>query len=161
MQKKKIYLDTSIINYLDAPHMPQQMLDTLKLWDVFIDNEVFDVVISQVVEQEIFDCPEPKLSVLLQKLSEIPYSLVSQTPEITELTELYIDYGVLNEKNRNDLLHIAHATVNGCRLITSWNFKHFVNFKTMDKVNGAHLILGYNPVKIATPSMIMGELEYD
>lgn len=159
MRKTKIYLDTSVINYLDAPHMPSQMQDTLKLWDVFVVGNVFDVVISDIVEHEIQACPEPKLSFFVEKMAEIRYTVVTQTDEITTLARQYVEYGVLNLKNLNDLLHIAHATVSGCQKITSWNFKHFVNYKTMDRVNAVHLIAGYNPVKIASPTMILGELE--
>lgn len=139
--------------------MPLQMQETLQLWDVFKFDDIFEVVISQLVESEIDACPEEKLDMLASKMVEIQYTCISQTAEVTDLAEQYLDFGVLTPKNRNDLLHIAHATVSGCTWIASWNFKHFVNFKTMNRVNGVHLFLGYNPVKIATPSMILGELD--
>lgn len=70
-------------------------------------------------------------------------------------TKIYLDTSVIN------YLDAPHATVNGCQRIVSWNLKHFVNFRTMDRVNAVHLVTGYHPVKIATPSMILGELEND
>ena len=161
MRKTKIYLDTSVINYLDAPHMPQQMQDTLAFWDVLGAGEKFEVVFSDVLEREIRDCSEPKQDYLLRKMAEIPSAFISLTDEIVALANSYLDFGVLSAKNRGDLLHIACATVSGCKLIVSWNFKHFVNYKTMDRVNAVHLISGYDPVRIATPSMIMGELSYE
>jgi hypothetical protein len=36
MKKLKVYLDTSVISHLDAPDMPLNMEDTLKLWQDFI-----------------------------------------------------------------------------------------------------------------------------
>lgn len=158
-RKTKIYLDTSVINYLDAPHMPQQMRDTLKLWDVFIEGNRFEVVISEVVEREVLACPMPKLTMLMNKLAEVRYVLIRRTPEILDLAEHYADFGVLSKNYFSDLLHIAHATAGGCKLIVSWNFKHFVNYKTMDRVSAVNLVQGYDAIRIATPSMIMGELE--
>ena len=158
MKKTKIYLDTSVINYLDAPHMPQHMQDTVDLWECFVSGERFEVVISEVVEREILACSTPKRDILVNRMAEVRYSLIRRTSEILDLTNCYVEFGVLSKNNLNDLSHIAHATVSGCKLILSWNFKHFVNYKTMDRVNAVNLLQGYDAVRIASPSMIMGEL---
>ncbi len=91
-------------------------------------------------------------------MAEIECVLVSETKEITGLADRYLEFGLLSQKEYYDLLHIAHATVNGCKWIISWNFKHFVNFKTMDLVNAVNLVEGYDPIRIASPPMILGEL---
>jgi len=33
--------------------------------------------------------------------------------------------------SRDDCRHIAIETITGCKYIVSWNFKHFVNIKTI------------------------------
>jgi len=38
---------------------------------------------------------------------------------------------------------------------------HFVNFKTMDLVNAVNLVEGYDPIRIASPSMFLGELDHE
>ena len=159
MKKTKIYLDTSVINYVDAPHMPSQMKDTLDLWEVFVSGYRFEVMISGVVEREILASPETKRIVLLEKMSDIDYDVIPTTESVIQLANHYGEFGVLSPKSRDDLLHIAHATIGECQMIASWNFKHFVNYKTMDRVNAVNLMDGYNPIRIATPSMIMGELD--
>ena len=158
MRKIKIYLDTSVINYLDATHMPQQMQDTVDLWDIFSSDERFEVTISGVVEREIKASPEEKRKVLFDEIAKIRLTFLPTTMEVVNLSERYLEFGILSPKSRDDLFHIAHATVHGCQMIASWNFKHFVNFKTMDCVNAVNLIEGYAPIKIASPSMILGEI---
>ncbi len=159
MKTTKVYLDTSFINYLVASRLPEKMQDSLALWDIFVSDPRFEIVLSEVVDEEIQSCYEPKRSRLLEKMAEIDCTLVSETKEITDLANRYLEFGLLSQKEYYDLLHIAHATVHGCKWIISWNFKHFVNFKTMDLVNAVNLVEGYDPVRIASPSMLLGELD--
>ena len=159
MKKIAVYLDTSYINYLVATRLPEKMRDTLALWNIFIANERFEVVLSETVDEELQRCYEPKRGQLLDKLAEIEFRVVTETQEITDLADRYADFGVLSPNDYYDLLHIAHATVSGCKLIVSWNFKHFVNFKTMDLVNAVNLVEGYDPIRIVSPSMLLGEFE--
>jgi len=159
MRRMRIYLDTSVISHLDAPDTPEKMRDTIELWDVLARNTSLEVVISRVVLQEVADCPEPKRSFMVNQLKQIRREVVPRTDEAARLAEKYMTYGVLSPKHYNDLLHIALASLNRCNIIASWNFRHFVNYKTMDGVNAVHLIDGYEPIRIASPSMIIGELD--
>ena len=47
------------------------------------------------------------------------------------------------------------ATIFNCELIISWNFKHFVNIKTISKVQAVNKLLGYREVLILPPSMMI------
>ena len=158
MKKTKVYLDTSVINYLVAARLPDKMNDTLTLWEIFASEERFEVVLSETVHHELQACYEPKRSRLFEMVSEMDHSLVLMTEDIIALANHYVEFGVLTKDSYSDLLHIAAATVNECKLIVSWNFKHFVNFKTMDRVNAVNLIEGYNAIRIVSPSMFLGEL---
>ena len=159
MKKILVYLDTSYINYLVASRLPDKMQDSLALWNIFIASEYFEIVLSEIVGEELQRCYEPKRSRLLEKLAEIKSHFVTETDEITDLADRYVEFGVLSPNDYYDLLHIAYATTSGCKLIVSWNFKHFVNFKTMDMVNAVNLIEGYDPIRIVSPSMLLGEFE--
>ena len=75
MRKLKIYLDTSVISHLQQEDAPEKMADTLRLWNM-IQEEVFDVVMSDVVFDELDDCPEPKRSYLAAFLGQINYERV-------------------------------------------------------------------------------------
>jgi len=68
---------------------------------------------------------------------------------------MYLQYNVLSKKNMVDLAHIACAVSNDCDYIISWNFKHFVNIKTINRVNAVNLLLGYREIKIISPSMLL------
>ncbi len=159
MKKTKVYLDTSFINYLVATRLPEKMRETQDLWDVFVSGDRFEVVISEIVDKELQSCYEPKRGRLYDRISETDHDFIELTEEIVALANHYVEYGVLDRANFNDLLHIAAATVGECKLIVSWNFRHFVNFATMDRVNAVNLIEGYNPIRIVSPSMLLGELD--
>ncbi|OGO85052.1 MAG: hypothetical protein A2Y22_06200 [Clostridiales bacterium GWD2_32_59] len=58
-------------------------------------------------------------------------------------------------------MHIAYAVVNNIDYIVSWNFKHFVNIKTINMVNSINMVLGYRQVQIVPPSMLLGGDEDD
>ena len=38
MNKLKVYLDTSVISHLMQEDVPEKMSETLKLWDMFLQN---------------------------------------------------------------------------------------------------------------------------
>ena len=105
---------------------------------------------------EIAKCCEPKQTLMLEKLNEIEYELFEETEESLSLADNYLKYGVLNEKNMDDLRHISVASVTDCKYITSWNFKHFVNIKTIEKVQSAHKLFEYNDINIIPSIMLLG-----
>lgn len=156
MIKLKIYLDTSVISHLQQEDVPEKMQETLELWEQFKQRKDIEVVISDLVIREISRCSEPKLSFLLDKLSEINYTVAQVSEEDRMLADIYLKNGVLREKSLDDLTHIAIATLNHCRYIISWNFKHFVNPKTIKAVNAINLSLNLSQVDIFPPSMMLG-----
>ena len=157
MRKNRIYLDTSAIGHLVAHDTPERMWDTQKFWRILSEGELFEVFISSVTEQELDACPQPTRSILLQHLADISFETIDETEEILALAEEYVKQGVLSKKHFNDLLHIAHAVVADCTIIASWNFKHFVNIRTIDRVNAVNLTNGYQQVRIVPPSMLISE----
>ncbi len=153
MKKLKLYLDTSVISHLDAHDTPEKMVDTLALWEDIKDNK-FEVIISDVTFGELAQCNEPKASLLSKFIDQIEYVNEIESEESLSLVSKYLEYNVLNEKSRDDLRHIALATVLKCDLIVSWNFKHFVNVKVINKVQAANRFEGYTDILIVPPSMI-------
>ena len=154
MRKLKIYLDTSVISHLDAEDAPEKMADTISFWeDVKKGNYL--VMMSDLTFEEINDCYEPKLSKLLEKIEEIDYSLIPETFESLDLVRKYIINDVLSNKCRDDLRHIAMASVMECDYILSWNFKHFVNVNTIKRVQSVNQLNGYDSVDIVSPSMLL------
>ncbi len=96
MRKLKVYLDTSIVSYLDQQDAPDKMNETLRLWELF-RQEKFDVYISDVVIREINQCPPEKLTVLQRFLDEISYTVIETDESTLELAEKFIDFGILRQ----------------------------------------------------------------
>ncbi|MDE7212084.1 MAG: PIN domain-containing protein [Lachnospiraceae bacterium] len=156
MRKLKIYLDTSVISHLQQEDAPEKTQETRELWEQFKHRGDIEIVVSDVVIKEIWQCKEPKRSFMFEKLAQIDYTFVRTTDEEDNLANIYLQNGILKEKSFDDLTHIATAALNGCRYIVSWNFKHFVNPKTIDAVNAANLLLGLPQMNIFSPAMMLG-----
>ncbi len=90
-------------------------------------------------------------------LSQINYTVLESKDEIRDLAKEYIDKGVLTPKSYDDANHIATATVNGCDLIVSWNFKHIVKYKTFMGVNGINKFYGYQEISLISPYELVEE----
>jgi hypothetical protein len=155
MKKLKIYLDTSVISHLDAHDAPEKMKETWMLWDIFTSN-VYEVCVSDVTMEEIERCGINKKTVLFEYLSKIKFIEQRETNESLNLASKYIELNVLTEKSRDDCRHIALATVNEYDLIISWNFKHFVNIRIIDKIHAVNKLLGYKEIRIVPPLMLIG-----
>jgi hypothetical protein len=54
-------------------------------------------------------------------------------------------------EHRNDLLHIALATIAGADIVVSWNFRHIVRFDKIRQFNAVNLEAGYKPIAIHSP----------
>jgi predicted nucleic acid-binding protein len=156
MRKIKLYLDTSIISHLFADDTPDKMADTVRLWDDFTNGK-YELYISDIVTNEVQHCPEPKRSQMLEKIRQIELTLLNETDEIKDLAIEYIKGGVLKEKSYDDCLHIAYAVIHHCDAIVSWNFKHLVNFRTIDKVRIVNAINRYKEISIISPTMLAEE----
>ena len=156
MRKLKLYLDTSTISHLFAEDVPDKMADTNRLWSKLIDGE-YEIVISPVVVNEIKKCSEPKQTQMVKRLDELRFRVLTETDEVKILAAEYIKGGVLTEKSRDDCLHIAYAVIDNCDAIVSWNFKHLVNFKTINKVRVVNTIQRYKEIGIITPTMLIEE----
>ena len=156
MRKLKIYLDTSVISHLQAPDTPDKMIETLALWEVLKTRSDISIVVSELTLRELNKCQQPKLHFLLEKLNEFDYLLLDISEDDRNLANHYLENTVLTEKNIDDLTHIAIATLNDCRYILSWNFKHFVNPKTIHAVWAINKIINLPEINIVSPSMMLG-----
>ena len=154
MKRLKIYLDTSVISHLDQQDAPGKMADTKIFWE-HVKNGEFDVYISPIVISEVMDCKEPKRSILLAHLGEVSYTELSESDEVIELAQKYLNAGILPKKSFDDCQHIAYACVYSCDVLASWNFKHMVNIKTMTSVKGVNALSGYREMPIYTPTMLV------
>lgn len=154
MRKLKVYLDTSVVSYLYQTDALEKMQNTLDLWELF-KNKVYEVYISDIVIREISRCNEEKLKILLDYLEQIDYNIIETDEDTVGLAEKFIDFGILKQKSFDDCQHIAAAILAGCDIITSWNFKHIVNVKTVRGVKVITTLEGYKDLLIYPPSVLI------
>jgi len=76
------------------------------------------------------------------------------TDEALILKRAYLRSGVLTPKWDQDALHVAMATVSGCAMIVSWNFRHIVNYRKIPQYNAVNAVEGYGPISIYSPTKI-------
>ncbi|MDR2727937.1 MAG: PIN domain-containing protein [Chitinispirillales bacterium] len=155
IKKLMLYLDTSVISYLFAEDTPEKMADTNKLWSDFTNGK-YDVFISDTTLEEIDRCHEPKRSKMTDKIDECEIQFLKISNEVKDLSEEYLKNGVLNHNSIDDCRHIAFAVVNNCDIIVSWNFKHLVNYRTINKVKIVNAINQYREISIMSPTMLIG-----
>jgi predicted nucleic acid-binding protein len=132
----------------------EKMEDTLRLWDMFKEG-MYEVYISDIVISEISGCNEEKLQILMDYLNQIDYNIIETDEHTVELAEKFIDFGILKQKSFDDCQHIAAAILAGCDIITSWNFKHIVNVKTVRGVKVITTLGGYKDLLIYPPSVLL------
>jgi hypothetical protein len=94
----------------------------------------------------------------VQTLYQTVLPLAEMLP-ITEATrrlrEAYLRAKIVTPQWAADALHVAHATVCGCQMIVSWNFRHIVHFEKIALYNAINVQEGYSPIGIHTPQEVI------
>ena len=158
MRKWKVYLDTSVISYLEQEDAPERMAATKELWRLFCEGR-YEICLSAVTLQEIMACPEPKRGKLLDYLKQIQYTDLEITEEVRVLSRKIISMGILTNKSLDDCRHIAVALVGNCDFLVSWNFKHLVNVRTVNGVRAIANLEHYKAIDIINPTSLLYEEE--
>ena len=79
--------------------------------------------------------------------------------KIEDLAKLYIKEGALRDRDYNDAVHIASATISSASVLIRWNFKHMVNFLRIRQYNSINIREGYKIINIHTPKEINEDYE--
>lgn len=146
MKTQRIYLDTSVIGGC----FDQEF----KVWSNALIKDIqhglFDGVTSEVVKAEITDAPQAVQDKFVEFLSVQPELLKLDT-EALSLVDIYIQQQILSVRFRNDMLHIALATIADVDILASWNFKHIVRYDKIRQFNAVNLQQGYHNLDIYSP----------
>lgn len=152
MKNKKplrVYADTSVFGgVFDEEFARASSL----FWDQ-VTSRRFHLVLSPVVEEEISRGPA-----IVQDLYQSMVVIAEKPPlteEVIHLRDSYLKVGILGPQSTADALHVAHATVWGCQMIVSWNFKHIVHFEKIALYNAINLKEGYSTIGIFTPQEVL------
>lgn len=109
----------------------------------------FRLVTSVLVRDELSLAPREVQDFFREVCQEA--EIVDVTAEALLLQRAYVEAKVLTDKWRADALHVALATVAGCSLILSWNFKHIVHFQKIPLYNAINRLNGYSEMGIYSP----------
>jgi len=148
----KIYADTSVFGGV----FDQEFSEPSKQFFDEVDRGRFTLVTSAIVEAEIEPAPENIRAWFASYAQVADIAIVNQ--KALALQQSYIKAEVVTDQSLEDALHVAVATVSGCDLIVSWNFKHIVHFDKIPKYNAVNVLNGYGHIGIYSP---MEVIDYD
>ena len=161
MRKWRIYLDTSVINFLYADDAQAYRAITVEFFDQRLEQ--FEVFISDVVLFEIGKTEDhEKKAVLFEAIRKYNLKTMliheNKMAEITSLADRYISAGIIPTRKRQDALHIAICTVFEFDVLLSWNFRHLANFQKQVQINALNETSGYlKKLYLLTPLEVMDE----
>ncbi|MDR0868318.1 MAG: PIN domain-containing protein [Planctomycetota bacterium] len=159
MKKLRLYLETTIPNYLFDDDKPEKQCDTWRLWNEIKSGE-YEVVVGSAVFDEIDSFIEqkaPKKLLMANELKLINYEFFAVNDDVIRLANEYINIGGLKPSSETDAIHIASATLANCDFILSWNFAHIVNMRAMVAVDAVNTREVLKQVKILSPTIFLGE----
>ncbi len=118
-------------------------------------NDSFESYISVLVLQEAEQGNPDAAQKRLDAISDLPVLAISDEAE--KLSSILITDGPIPDKNPEDALHIAIATVNGIDYLVTWNFTHINNAQMKFKITKIIEKQGYQCPIICSPEELLGE----
>ena len=155
MKKIKIYLDTSVINFLFADDVQEKRDITKRLFEEIARNK-YEPYISELVIAEINRTKdEQKKDKLLKVIQKYQPKELPSNEEVYYLAEKYIEAKIIPREFEEDAVHIAYAIVNNLDALVSWNMRHIVKLKTRWGVNSINKIEGYKDIELISPEEVI------
>ena len=145
----KVYADTSVFGGV----FDEEFAEPSKEFFAEVESGRFTLVVSAVVQAEITSAPDEVQEFFQRVVANA--SIAELTQEVLELRNAYLRAGVVTTKSTDDAAHVALATVAGCRMIISWNFKHIVHFQKIPRYNAVNALEGHRAIDIFSPSQII------
>lgn len=143
---KKYYIDTSVFGgYIDKEF--EEI--TKSLFNEILDKGIL-ILYSELTERELENAPE-KIKDFIRRLPKSSIEYLEITEASIELANRYVEENIVGKNNIEDCIHIALATINRADVLISWNFKHIVNLKRIQRYNSANLKYGYPFLEIRSP----------
>ena len=151
MKKLKLYLETSVWNFVFAGDAPEKM-DATKQFFNEIYKGGYDIYISELTLVELKRTKDKgKRELLLEPITKYHPIELARSEEVYNLAAKYIGAKIIPRKYEDDAIHVAYGVVNDLNVIVSWNMQHIVRLKTKLGVNGINRMEGYKEIEICTP----------
>ena len=161
MKKLKIYLDTSVINFLFADDVPEFRKITEDFFENYVEKGKYLVYISDVVIAEIEKTKyDNKKKLLLDVIEKYSLRILILDETSDALANVYLREKIIPPKKLEDAQHIAIATCNQMDILLSWNFKHLSNIQKQIGVKITNEKEGYfYPLILTNPMEVVYENE--
>ena len=114
----------------------------------------FVAVLSAVTAAEMEQAPEPVRGIY-EELVGMGSEVLLVSREAMDLSAAYERRKILGPRFRNDMLHIAVATVAEADVLVSWNFRHIVRLDRIRQFNSVNMELGYKQLAIYSPREVV------
>ena len=155
MKKFKLYLETSVWNFVFADDAPELRDLTLQFFDM-VKRQVYDVYISDLVIFEIGKASDKKKEQLMGVIEQYQPTVLESNQLAQDLADRYLDAKIVPTKKREDALHVAIATLGEMDAVVSWNFEHLANLRKSEIFYAVSVMSGYHRrVEIITPMEVL------
>lgn len=141
----RVYADTSVFGGV----FDEEFRTASELFFAQVRSGRFQLVTSAIVQEEISPAPVAVRDFFAGMLGLAEVAEISE--DALQLRSAYLNAGIVSPKWSEDALHVAVATVSGCPLIVSWNFKHIVHFEKIPLYNAVNTLSGYAHIGIFSP----------
>lgn len=157
--KETVYIESSVVSYYTSKPSRDIIIAgrqeiTRDKWLKILDN--FKPYISVLVLQEIEQGDSNAVRKRVNAVSDLMILAISEEAE--ELANLLLKEHAIPEKNPEDALHIAIATVNGIEYLLIWNFSHINNAQMKSKITKTIEDFGYQCPIICSPEELLGDV---
>lgn len=146
----RLYIDTSVFGALFDEEDPERVRltrSTLRR----IKQAPYEAFIGTPVLEEISIAPLRLRVALERQLKSLAPILIEEGAASLRLAQAYMDALLVPLRKRNDVRHIALATVADLDAIVSWNFRDMVNIKKKNIVHSVNAKFGYRLIDIVSP----------
>ena len=149
----RLYLETSVLGAVTDREDPRRVAITQRLLRAVAVGD-HEGVISNVVQEELERAPADLREAILHEIRAIEFELAAEDAASRALFAAYQAVRIVPARFRNDLRHVAVATIARVEAIVSWNFRHLVNVRTRRAIHAVHLRLGYPLIEIVSPEEV-------
>lgn len=154
MKRLKLYLETSIWNFLIADDASEKRAENERFFEE-IKGGKYEIYVSELIIAEIDQAREEKRERLRKLVDEYQPVELETDESVEELSEKYIAADIVPSKYENDVIHIAYAVAHDMDVVVSWDMRHIVKLKTRMEINGINKIYGYKEIELCTPEEVI------
>jgi predicted nucleic acid-binding protein len=156
MKRLKIYIETSVWNFLITKDSPEKRSLTEHFFRE-VDQRKHEIFVSDVVMDELSEAAEQRRNALRELIHRYEPGRLLANADFEYLAAGYLKAGIVPERFENDLLHIAIAVAHNMDLVLSWNMKHIVKYRTKVEVNSINLREGFRAIELLTPEEVVDD----